>query len=362
MHEPQQIRQLAEQLATYVSTDTDDPTAQLKLSTESVVPSWSGSNIGYHARVYYTDFRTPPPGDGWSSEWGWHGMFGSSPNWKEYSADDVMKYLLTDAGDPDLPQLRKEAAKVRRAVRDVQADAQSILATVELDSYLLSIQKTVDQLSMPVESELRRAFPARFRSLMTRDASAELKIEVAPHQELAHIVAEIRSPTEAALTLQTALRRAATHMDRIAAQPGSIAPAGSKVFIGHGGSHDWRILKDFIVDRAGLDYDEFNRVAVAGISTTSRLSEMLENASIAFLVLSAEDERADGTVAARQNVIHEVGLFQGRLGWDRAIVVLEEGCEEFSNIAGLGQVRYPAGNIQAKFEEVRQILEREQLI
>jgi predicted nucleotide-binding protein len=62
------------------------------------------------------------------------------------------------------------------------------------------------------------------------------------------------------------------------------------------------------------------------------------------------------------NVIHEAGLFQGRLGFQRAIVVLEEGCEEFSNIQGLGQIRFPRGNISAVFENIRQVLEREGLI
>ncbi len=59
------------------------------------------------------------------------------------------------------------------------------------------------------------------------------------------------------------------------------------------------------------------------------------------------------------NVIHEVGLFQGRLGFRKAIVLLEEGCAEFSNIHGLGQIRFPRGNIGACFEQVRQVLERE---
>jgi hypothetical protein len=35
---------------------------------------------------------------------------------------------------------------------------------------------------------------------------------------------------------------------------------------------------------------------------------------------------------------HEVGLFQGRLGFEKAIVLLEDGCEEFSNIKGLVQM------------------------
>ena len=47
------------------------------------------------------------------------------------------------------------------------------------------------------------------------------------------------------------------------------------------------------------------------------------------------------------NVIREAGLFQGRLGFTRAIVMLEEGCEEFSNIEGLGQIRFPNNNIKA---------------
>jgi predicted nucleotide-binding protein len=83
---------------------------------------------------------------------------------------------------------------------------------------------------------------------------------------------------------------------------------------------------------------------------------------MAFLVMTAEDEMADGSKVARDNVIHEVGLFQGRLGFDKAIVILEEGCEEFSNIHGLIQVRYPKGNISAKFHEVRALLEREGLV
>ncbi len=81
-----------------------------------------------------------------------------------------------------------------------------------------------------------------------------------------------------------------------------------------------------------------------------------------ILILTAEDERVDGTVAARQNVIHEVGLFQGRLGFTRAIVMLEHGCEEFPNIEGFGQRRFPAGQIEAAFEEVRRVLEREGLL
>lgn len=78
--------------------------------------------------------------------------------------------------------------------------------------------------------------------------------------------------------------------------------------------------------------------------------------------MTAEDEQSDGTMHSRMNVVHEAGLFQGRLGFQRAIVLLEDGCEEFSNIQGLGQIRFPRGNIKAVFEDIRQVLEREGLV
>ncbi len=137
---------------------------------------------------------------------------------------------------------------------------------------------------------------------------------------------------------------------------------GTHIFIGHGHSLIWRELKDFISERLELSCDEFNRVSTAGIGTKERLKGMLDQACMAFLVLTAEDEQTDGTLHARENVIHEAGLFQGRLGFEKAIILLEEGCQEFSNIHGLGQIRFPKGNIKAAFEEIRQVLEREGII
>ncbi|MDE0323477.1 MAG: nucleotide-binding protein [Candidatus Poribacteria bacterium] len=142
----------------------------------------------------------------------------------------------------------------------------------------------------------------------------------------------------------------------------SDSTTGTNIFIGHGHSLDWVLLKDFINQRVKLPYDEFNRVSTAGVDTRERLAEMLDQACIAFLVMTAEDEQTDGTLHARENVIHEAGLFQGRLGFKKAIILLEDGCKEFSNIHGLGQIRFPKGNIKAIFEDIREVLEREGII
>ena len=76
----------------------------------------------------------------------------------------------------------------------------------------------------------------------------------------------------------------------------------------------WRELQDFLQNRLSLSTDEFNRVSAAGLPTSERLSDMMDTAAIAFLVMTGEDEHADGSLRARENVVHEAGLFQGRLG------------------------------------------------
>jgi predicted nucleotide-binding protein with TIR-like domain len=143
---------------------------------------------------------------------------------------------------------------------------------------------------------------------------------------------------------------------------GSSRKGGERVFIGHGRSAEWIKLKEFLVERLKLDYDEFNRESPFGLSTKERLQHMLDSASFAFLVMTAEDQHADGSQHARENVIHEIGLFQGRHGFERAIVLLENGCTEFTNIQGIAQIRFPHGEILSRSEEVRRVLEREGLL
>jgi predicted nucleotide-binding protein len=96
-----------------------------------------------------------------------------------------------------------------------------------------------------------------------------------------------------------------------------------------------------------------------GIHTSDRLKNMLDSADFAFLVMTAEDETSAGRIHARLNVIHEAGLFQGKLGFNKAIILLEEGCEDFSNIHGLGYIPFPKNNINSAFEDIRAVLERE---
>ena len=135
-----------------------------------------------------------------------------------------------------------------------------------------------------------------------------------------------------------------------------------KMFIGHGRSHLWREFKDFLVETLGLEYEEFDRVPAAGKSINDRLEEMLDKSCMAFLIMTGEDEHSDGSLNARQNVVHEIGKCQDKFGTERTIILLEEGCEKFSNIDGIIYISFAKEKIKETFGDVVKVLIRESII
>ena len=131
------------------------------------------------------------------------------------------------------------------------------------------------------------------------------------------------------------------------------------IFVGHGHDPQWRNLKDHLHEKHGLNINHYEIGPRAGKSIKDVLEEMLDESSFALLVLTGEDIHANGELHARENVIHELGLFQGRLGFTRAIALLEEDVQEFSNILGINQLRFAKGRIKETFGYVLATIQRE---
>lgn len=329
--------------------------------------SFCGSWLGYHSRVYYKNFQPPAPGANFSREWGMKQAYGEGTRgeWGEYAFDDVVSAIYETAGDPQLSEAEKYQEVGVKLFDEVKSEAEVVIR--------LFVKESSDKYGETLLEELlkvNRYSTHTFMQMMTPSAKFVCRDSLAisqgymtpPHISVAAECFECREPNSAIGRLLPVLKKAYSYLSRSKKAVAKEALVGTNIFIGHGRSFVWRDLKDFLSERLRLPFDEFNRVPVAGITNIARLSEMLDSAAIAFIVMTAEDEQADGKMEARTNVIHEVGLFQGRLGFTRAIVLLEEGCQEFSNIQGLGQIRFPKGDIKAKFEEIRQVLEREKII
>lgn len=133
---------------------------------------------------------------------------------------------------------------------------------------------------------------------------------------------------------------------------------GPRIFLGHGGDPQWRELYMYLTTSLGFKVEEFGSQPRAGFTAKEVLESALLENNFAILVMTGEDV-AEDELRARQNVVHEIGLFQGRYGFTRAIVVHEIGVEQFSNMAGVQDIRFPPTMIKAAFAEVADTIRRE---
>ena len=367
-----ELRDIALELHELVSRarnpDIVDTLQNLKEAADRVGKAWSGSWLGYHAYVYYKGFQKPPQSARFSSEWGLNQTVfandGTVGDWAKYDPPEVEAMIDIIAGKPDMTYVERFEEYIRRTIERARDD---LLSVIEMDPqhadspYLTKTNERLADLSLRHAEEYLASW--RPKVGITRDRRALGQGDQnPPHlRTLAH-VSSIEHTLKTLEIVAESADQLAMHFARRNMQDNPARAPGRKIFLGHGHSLLWRELKDFLEDRLGLEVEEFNRVPTAGVSTVSRLASMMDEAGFALLIMTGEDEGDDGKVVARENVVHEMGLFQGRLGFKKAIVVLEEGCEEFSNIHGLGHIPFPEGKIGASFEEIRRVLEREGLI
>lgn len=361
------LAQKASGLAERASDLDTAPLEALETAAELVGRAWSGSSLGYQANVYYAGFQAPPPGAMFSREWGFLGMaVGTTGDWQIFTAEQVIERVEGAAKHPDLSGPNAQSEAVRSDVERLIQQARSLAAKIPKphDDFLKETLESLSHISLPTFEMLCRAqMQGVTGQIIVRDMqAAEGGFQAAGHQMELAKVRLIRAPYAVAERLAKVCEGLGYHLEGEGLAGAAVLQLGNTVFLGHGGASSEYLKLGVWLGDNGLEWEVFDRKPTAGMSTKERLSEMLDNARIAFLLMTPEDEAADGKVKARDNVIHEVGLFQGRLGWKKAIVLLEEGCEEFSNIEGLGQVRYPKGNVSAAFDEIRQVLVREGLL
>jgi predicted nucleotide-binding protein len=368
----EELKSIANELTLYDdsfrSSDFFETLERLKEISNTIGKSWSGSWLGYQARVYYAGFEVPPSGHHFSREWGNCSFYGdgTTGDWQEFQAENIKKEIFNRAGNPDLSDAEKVAKNGLKLFNDKKEILTAILhastSSAKDDVFLQKLLEDANAI-VPITAKSFIEYKKPKGQISTRDdLAASQGIWVPPHISAVSEIVDLEGPALACQQLAAVARKAFSYLERSQRTKRTESRIGTNVFIGHGGSKLWKELKDFVHERLHLPWDEFNRVPVAGQTNIARLSEMLDAAAIAFLVMTAEDEQRDGRFHARVNVVHEAGLFQGRLGFSKAIILLEEGCEEFSNIEGLGQIRFPKGNISACFEEIRRVLEHQGLI
>ena len=86
-----------------------------------------------------------------------------------------------------------------------------------------------------------------------------------------------------------------------------------------------------------------------GRTVLQKLNEESNKCRAAIIVMTGDDKFENEEVRARENVLHEVGFFQGKLGLEKVVVLHEEGVNIPSNIHGLVYIPFPKDTIEATF-------------
>lgn len=128
------------------------------------------------------------------------------------------------------------------------------------------------------------------------------------------------------------------------------------IFISHGSNSEWFAVQRFLEDRFDAPVHSFESASWGGREITEAISSYLERCGLSVCVLTAEDFTGDGRKFARQNVIHEVGLFQGQHGFDSVVLLVEEGCDFVPQAAVPYTIFFPRNKIHRTFYQLAEII------
>jgi len=132
----------------------------------------------------------------------------------------------------------------------------------------------------------------------------------------------------------------------------------SRVFILHDANPQWLKVKHFIEERCGLETDDFGpAVDLAGDSLASKIRDPLSRCGFAVCILGADIPH--GLQRPQQRIVHQTGILHGTYGFGRVAILIEDGCDIFTNISGLIRMVFPKGNVEAKFVDLHRMLIRE---
>lgn len=203
-----------------------------------------------------------------------------------------------------------------------------------------------DQTSKHVET-LRAAMPELFGELRMIDTEPDTPMATDPPSNMY------------SRAQMLALARDISQIFEIRANSELAAPAAAekprRVFITHGNTEEWRKVQPFIEKDVRIETIELAQEYNGGQTIIEKLIANADRCDSAVIVWTGDDVDGAGVKRARENVMHEIGFFQGRYGRGRVILLHEEGVNVPSNLYGLVYSPFPKGTVEASFH----LLQRE---
>jgi hypothetical protein len=131
----------------------------------------------------------------------------------------------------------------------------------------------------------------------------------------------------------------------------------NKIFISHGKSNDWKDIQIFIEKDLKIETIELAQQVNAGNTIIEKLIKESNNCNYAIIVMTGDDTDNKGNLRSRENVMHEIGFFQGKYGRNRVCILHEENTSIPTNLSGIAYIPYRKGDIKSIFNELRKELQ-----
>lgn len=132
----------------------------------------------------------------------------------------------------------------------------------------------------------------------------------------------------------------------------------NQIFISHGHNDLLKYkLKDFVERRMQRRAVVLSEQPSGGLTIVEKLEKFSERCFFAIILMTRDDQQRAGGMRARQNVIHELGFFQGKYGRRNVVLLVEAGVELFSNISGIVCVEFQEEHFAAAFDDLRMEIE-----
>ena len=331
---------------------------------QRVGKAWCGSSLGNHAKVYYQGLEPVPADAHWDAEWGMIdralSLSKTRGDWQTYTIDKVEDEIFSRCGTTQA-EMSDYSDHLLRIFGEAEVELMGILeqsegeTTEETRQRLLKDIKAQRRNLTTAADEVRQIVLAHMPSMSRDMENVALGAVTAAHH---HVLAGVKATRNLEWGVEQ-LRKIASQIPQAARRKKTRQKRknmrSSKVFIGHDGqSHAWRAVKDHL-EMKRFEVEEFERTPVAGKQIKDRLEEMMEDADSAVMIVTARDMEPSST-----NVIHEIGFAQGRLGWEKVIILLQEGCTLPSNLNGTVQLRFKDENIKSVFSDLEKNLRVEE--
>jgi hypothetical protein len=245
------------------------PLEALRKVCEQVQQAWSGSNLGYHATVYFAGLQPKPPNAEFSPEWGLMDRWPTHQphaGWQTMDHQAVVDEIISRAEHPNRDSLESELASIRKTFTELKESATSILtpiASETQDSFLKRKLSEIEGLHAPESLAIEMSLISSGAGWSRDSLALTQGLRAAPHQCVVALPLSASALEKGIENLEAVSRQAASHIQRVETRQKRAGLVGANIFIGHGRSHVWRELKDFIEGRLGLPVDEFNSVTIA---------------------------------------------------------------------------------------------------